>query len=53
MERQKAMVSVCDSINYLLEEDEIIWTLQSVNRYLEPGGFLFLTLILSINMKRF
>ena len=38
----KAMVSVCDSINYLLEEDEIIWTLQSVNRYLEPGGiFIF------------
>lgn len=36
----KAMVSVCDSINYLLEEDEIIWTLQSVNRYLEPGGIL-------------
>ena len=34
----KAMISVCDSINYLLEEDEIIWTLQSVNRYLEPGG---------------
>ncbi len=22
----KAMVSVCDSINYLLEEDEIVWT---------------------------
>ena len=38
----KAMVSVCDSINYLLEEDEIIWTLQSVNRYLELGGiFIF------------
>lgn len=38
----KAMVSVCDSINYLLEEDEIIWMLQSVNRYLEPGGiFIF------------
>lgn len=38
----KAMVSVCDSINYLLEEDEIVWTLQSVNRYLEPGGiFIF------------
>ena len=38
----KAMVSVCDSINYLLEEDEIIWTLQSVNQYLEPGGiFIF------------
>ena len=38
----KAMVSVCDSINYLLEEDEIVWTLQRVNRYLEPGGiFIF------------
>ena len=38
----KAMVSVCDSINYLLEEDEIICPLQSVNRYLEPGGiFIF------------
>ena len=37
----KAMVSVCDSINYLLEEDlEQVFRL--VNNYLDPGGlFLF------------
>lgn len=37
-----AMVCVCDSMNYLLEESEILKTLRCVNRYLEPGGiFIF------------
>ncbi|MGN0271894.1 MAG: class I SAM-dependent DNA methyltransferase [Lachnospiraceae bacterium] len=37
-----AVVSVCDSMNYLLEEDDLLQVFQRVNEYLEPGGvFLF------------
>ena len=28
----------CDSINYILEEDELLQTFKLVNNYLEPGG---------------
>ena len=38
----RAIVSVCDSINYILEDDEIIQTFKYVNNYLDPGGlFIF------------
>ena len=37
-----AMISVCDSLNYLLEEEEILQVFRLVNNYLCPGGvFLF------------
>lgn len=37
-----AIISVCDSLNYLLEEKELIQTFRLVNNYLDPGGlFLF------------
>ncbi|MCR5715252.1 MAG: class I SAM-dependent methyltransferase [Lachnospiraceae bacterium] len=37
-----ACISVCDSINYLLEEREVLQTFRLVNNYLYPGGiFLF------------
>lgn len=37
-----AVISVCDSVNYLLEEDEIVQTFRLVNNYLFPGGiFIF------------
>lgn len=36
------VVSVCDSINYLLEDEEVIETISLVNNYLYPGGiFIF------------
>ena len=36
------VISVCDSLNYLLEEDELAETFRRVNNYLYPGGiFLF------------
>ncbi len=36
------MVSVCDSVNYLLEEEELQKLFASVKKYLYPGGiFLF------------
>lgn len=37
-----AVISVCDSLNYLLEEPDVTETFRLVNNYLLPGGlFLF------------
>lgn len=36
------VISVCDSLNYILEEDELLDTFCLVNNYLYPGGiFIF------------
>ncbi len=36
------VISVCDSVNYILEEDELLTVFQLVNNYLYPGGiFIF------------
>ena len=38
----RAVVSVCDSLNYLLEGEELLQTFRLVNNYLDPGGiFIF------------
>lgn len=38
----RAIVSICDSLNYLLEKEELIKTFRLVNNYLDPEGiFLF------------
>ena len=38
----KAVISVCDSINYILEEEDLRKVFQLVNNYLDPGGvFIF------------
>lgn len=38
----KAVVSVCDSINYIMEEDELMTVFKLVNNYLDPQGiFIF------------
>ena len=38
----RAVVSVCDSMNYILEEEELLQVFRLVNNYLDPGGiFLF------------
>ncbi len=38
----RAVVSLCDSVNYLLTEEELLQTFLLVNNYLDPGGlFLF------------
>ncbi|MDO5134900.1 MAG: class I SAM-dependent methyltransferase [Eubacteriales bacterium] len=38
----RAVVSVCDSLNYLMEEEELAQVFSLVNNYLDPGGvFLF------------
>ncbi|MGN0277827.1 MAG: class I SAM-dependent DNA methyltransferase [Lachnospiraceae bacterium] len=37
-----AVISVCDSVNYLLEEEDILQTFRLVNNYLYPRGvFIF------------
>lgn len=38
----RAVVSICDSMNYILEEKELLQVFKLVNTYLDPGGlFLF------------
>lgn len=38
----KAIVSVCDSMNYLLKEEDLLEVFSLVNTYLDPGGiFIF------------
>jgi len=38
----KAVVSTCDSLNYILDEDELLRIFELVNNYLDPGGiFIF------------
>ena len=38
----RAVVSVCDSMNYILEEKELLRVFSLVNNYLDPGGiFVF------------
>lgn len=38
----RAVVSICDSMNYLLEEEELVEVCSLVNNYLDPGGvFIF------------
>ena len=37
-----SIYSACDSVNYILEDEELLQTFQWVNNYLEPGGiFVF------------
>ena len=38
----RAVISTCDTLNYILDEEELINTFKLVNNYLEPGGiFVF------------
>jgi SAM-dependent methyltransferase len=38
----KAVYSICDSVNYILEDKELIETMRLVNNYLDPDGiFIF------------
>lgn len=38
----RAIVSICDSMNYILEEEDLLDVFKLVNNYLDPGGlFVF------------
>jgi len=40
----KAVVSVCDSMNYIADEGDFLRVLTLVNNYLDPGGFFIFDL---------
>jgi len=40
-----AVISICDSINYLLEYNELVETFKLVNNYLDPGGIFIFDLV--------
>ena len=38
----RAVVSICDSMNYILDPDDLVQVFRLVNNYLDPGGvFIF------------
>ena len=38
----RAVISICDSMNYILEEEDLLQVFKLVNNYLDPGGiFIF------------
>lgn len=37
----RAIVSICDSINYLLEDEDVVTCFELVNNYLDPKGIFF------------
>lgn len=38
----RAVISICDSMNYILEEEDLLQVFRLVNNYLDPGGiFIF------------
>lgn len=38
----RAIISICDSVNYIMEEDGLLEVFKLVNNYLDPGGiFIF------------
>lgn len=43
------VISVCDSVNYILEEEELLQVFRLVNNYLYPGGIFIFVLIQIIN----
>ena len=48
-----AIVSVCDSINYITDEEELLEVFRLANNYLDPHGIFLLTLIRSTSTGRF
>lgn len=37
----RAVVSVCDCLNYILQEEDLLQVFRLVNNYLDPGGLFF------------
>ncbi|MCC8104169.1 MAG: class I SAM-dependent methyltransferase [Clostridiales bacterium] len=40
----RAVVSICDSMNYITEEEDLLQVFRLVNNYLDPGGVLIFDL---------
>ena len=39
----KAVISICDSMNYIMEYQELVQVFRLVNNYLDPKGVFILT----------
>ena len=48
-----AVFSICDSLNYITEPEELKQVFRWVNNYLDPGGIFILILIQNISTGRF
>lgn len=48
-----SIISLCDSLNYITEDEDMQQVFNLVNNYLHPGGILYSTLIPNINLKIF
>lgn len=40
----RAIISICDSMNYILEEEDLLQVFRLVNNYLDPGGYFIFDL---------
>lgn len=40
----RAVISICDSMNYILEEEDLLQVFRLVNNYLDPGGYFIFDL---------
>lgn len=40
----RAVVSICDCMNYILEEEDLLQVFRLVNNYLDPGGYFIFDL---------
>ena len=49
----RAVVSICDSMNYIIEPDDLLKVFQLVNNYLDPGGVFIFDMNTNTNMKKF
>lgn len=45
----RAVVSICDSMNYILDYGELVQVFSLVNNYLDPGGIFIFDLNMSTN----
>jgi len=46
-----AFVSVCDSMNYLTKEEELLMVFRLVNNYLDPGGYFIFDMKTAYNYE--
>lgn len=46
-----AVVSVCDSMNYITSEEELLQVFQLVNNYLDPGGYFIFDMKTAYNYE--
>ena len=49
----RAVISVCDSMNYLTDEEDLEYLFALVNNYLDPGGLFIFDMIQNTSTGRF